>query len=270
MAPAAASSPRLLPEGTIARLIAIAREAGAAAMAHFGDSRSTAKTDGSPVTQADTAAERVVEAGIAALGLGHPIVAEEASAAGGPPVIDAGRPFWLVDPLDGTRQFVAGVPEFTVNIALVADRRPALGSIVAPALGEAYWGGDGLGAWHDPGSGARAIAVRPPPSAGITLLASRSHRRPGDDADRLAGHVVAAHRRMGSSLKLCLIAAGEADLYIRHGRTMEWDTAAGHAILEAAGGRLRALDGGRFAYGKPGFVNPGFVADSGAVEVCPV
>lgn len=265
---AATTSPPL-PDGSVARLLAIAREAGAATMAHFGDARAAAKRDGSPVTEADTAAERVIEAGIAALGLGHPVVAEEASAAAGPPRIDTLHPFWLVDPLDGTRQFVAGVPEFTVNIALVVDRAPVLGIVVAPALGQAYWGGGDSGAWADRGDGPRRVAVRQPPAEGITLLASRSHRRPGDDMEQVAGHTVARHLRMGSSLKLCLIAAGEADLYIRHGRTMEWDTAAGHAILAAAGGRLRRLDGTPFSYGKPGFENTGFVADSGTVEACP-
>lgn len=230
------------------------------------------KSDASPVTAADQQAEAVIVAGLRALAPDIPIVAEEAMAAGSaPPLVPGGR-FWLVDPLDGTREFVARNGEFTVNIALIDRGQPVLGVVLAPALsstgGTLYSGVVGLGAWLEDSSGRRPIACRVAPEVGLTLLASRSH---GDEAALqaflarwLAGRRVAQRANAGSSLKLCLIAAGQADVYPRLGRTMEWDIAAGHAVLAAAGGQVcRVDDGAPLSYGKPGFENPHFVAVGG-------
>jgi 3'(2'), 5'-bisphosphate nucleotidase len=159
-----------------------------------------------------------------------------------------------------TREFVNRNGEFTVNIALVDHGRPVLGLVLAPAIGRLFVGGEGLGAWVEDAGGRRAIAARHPPAAGLTVVGSRWH---GDDAavDRyLAGRPVAARLAVGSSLKLCLVAEGAADVYPRFGRTMEWDIAAGDAVLRAAGGRVETMAGDPMAYGKPGFENPDFVA----------
>lgn len=227
------------------------------------------KADDSPVTLADQQAESVILAGLRALVPDIPIVAEEAAAAGDvPDLATAGGCFWLVDPLDGTKEFVQRNGEFTVNIALIERGVPVLGVVLAPALDEGrgrLWSGVvGQGAWVSDAQGRRAMACRAVPEVGLTVLGSRSH---GDAAALdayLAGRQVAEVKAAGSSLKLCLIAEGRADLYPRFGRTMEWDIAAGHAVLAAAGGRVCTLEGAPLAYGKPGFENPHFVADGSA------
>ena len=186
-------------------------------------------------------------------------------AAGKVPVI-ADR-FFLVDPLDGTREFVSRRDEFTVNVALVEAGQPVLGVVFAPARRELYWGDVRSGkAGHidaDPDgtmpSMGTAITARHPPAEGLTAVASRSHRTPETDA-LLAKYPVKDFRSIGSSLKFCLVAAGEADFYPRVGTTMEWDTAAGHAVLAAAGGSVTGLEGEPFTYGKPGFRNGNFIA----------
>jgi len=240
----------------------IVREAGAIVMAIYeGGFDVRAKADASPVTEADERAEAHIVPALRALAPHIPIVAEEMAARGEADAV--GDTFWLVDPLDGTKEFISRNGEFTVNIALVHQGRPVLGVVGAPALGRVFAGVVGQGAWVEDAQGRRAIRARTVPAEGMTVVASRSH---GDAAalDRfLAGRVVAQLANAGSSLKLCLIAAGEADLYPRLGRTMEWDIAAGHAVLAAAGGQVTQLDGSAFNYGKPGFENPHFVA-SGA------
>jgi 3'(2'), 5'-bisphosphate nucleotidase len=216
------------------------------------------KADASPVTEADELAEAFIVPALRALMPGVPVVAEEMAARGESDAV--GRSFWLVDPLDGTKEFINRNGEFTVNVALIHDGRPILGVVGAPALGRLYAGAQGHGAWMEDAQGRRAIAVRGVPAEGLTVVASRSH---GDAAalDRLLdGRVVHRLVNAGSSLKLCLVAAGEADLYPRQGRTMEWDIAAGHAVLQAAGGQVTRLDGASFDYGKPGFENPHFMA----------
>ena len=251
-------------------LSALAREAGAVIMAIYATDFSVrGKSDASPVTEADERAEAVILAGLRALTPDVPIVAEEEAAAGLAPVVADGGPFWLVDPLDGTREFVARNGEFTVNIALIEQGVPVLGVVLAPALGGPggclYAGIVGQGAWVEDADGRRQIHCRTEPTEGLTVLASRSH---GDAtaleaflARHLAGRRVAQMGNAGSSLKLCLLAAGQADLYPRLGRTMEWDIAAGHAVLAAAGGSVcRADDGAPLRYGKPGFENPHFFA----------
>jgi 3'(2'), 5'-bisphosphate nucleotidase len=237
----------------------IARAAGAVIMAVYAtDFAVRGKDDQSPVTAADESAERLIVPALQALAPQIPVVAEEAVAAGEMP--EVGRSFWLVDPLDGTKEFISRNGEFTVNIALVVDGAPVLGVVYAPALDRLFIGRVGAGAWLEDAAGRRRIAVRAVPEAGLTVVASRSH---GDAAaldSFLAGRKLASLVNAGSSLKLCLVAAGEADLYPRLGRTMEWDIAAGHAVLAAAGGSVTDLAGAALRYGKPGFDNPHFVA----------
>lgn len=224
----------------------------------------SAKSDASPVTIADERAEAVILAGLATLTPDLPIVAEESVAAGRIPAVDAARgAFWLVDPLDGTREFVSRNGEFTVNIALIEMGEPALGVVLAPALDSLYWGAKGLGAFKEHHGRRHAIGCRNAPAEGLAVVESRSH---GDGAaldawlQQLA-RPIASRVKAGSSLKLCVLAEGGADLYPRLGRTMEWDIAAGHAVLAAAGGRVTRLDDRQtLRYGKSGFENPGFVA----------
>ncbi|WP_157265365.1 3'(2'),5'-bisphosphate nucleotidase CysQ [Azohydromonas aeria] len=242
----------------LARLV---RDAGALIMDIYAtDFAVRGKEDASPVTEADEKAEALLLKGLARLFPGIPVVAEEAVAAGGVPEA-AEDQFWLVDPLDGTKEFISRNGEFTVNVALVRLGQPVLGVVYAPALETLYAGAQGLGAWAERGGQRQPIQVRTVPQAGLTVVGSRSH----GDADAmnafLAGRTVAEFRGAGSSLKLCLVAAGEADLYPRLGRTMEWDIAAGHAVLAAAGGSVSRVDSGApLTYGKPGFENPHFVA----------
>ncbi|KAA3652570.1 MAG: 3'(2'),5'-bisphosphate nucleotidase [Proteobacteria bacterium] len=241
------------------RLLPIVRDAGEVIMSIYRTDFSVrGKADQSPVTEADERAEALILPALAALLPGTPIVAEEAVAAGKVPSV--AERFWLVDPLDGTKEFISRNGEFTVNIALVENDQPTLGVVLAPALGRLFAGTVGHGAFVEDADCRRPIAVRTVPEAGLTVVASRSH---GDAAALdafLAGRKVAELRGAGSSLKICLIAAGEADLYPRLGRTMEWDIAAGHAVLAAAGGQLTEIDGAPLRYGKPDFANPHFVA----------
>ena len=243
----------------IEAVVRIVREAGDIVMAVYeGHIDVRSKADASPVTEADERAEAHIVPALRELAPGIPVVAEEMAARGQADAI--GRCFWLVDPLDGTREFINRNGEFTVNVALVQDGRPVLGVVGAPAQGRLYAGAVGQGAWVEDAAGRRPATVRPVPAEGLSVVASRSH---GDAAalDRfLAGRSVAHLVNAGSSLKLCLLAAGEADLYPRLGRTMEWDIAAGHAVLAAAGGTVLTLDGEPLGYGKPGFENPHFAA----------
>jgi 3'(2'), 5'-bisphosphate nucleotidase len=246
---------RLLPE-----IVALADRAGAVILEHYqGDVVVRAKADASPVTAADEAAEAVIVARLAELTPATPVIAEESVASGHVPEVDAGA-FWLVDPLDGTKEFVNRKGEFTVNIALIEGREPILGVVLAPALRQAWWGARGKGASaRDVEGHIRKIAARKAPSGGLVAIASRSHRDAETQAflDR-AG--ITECISAGSSLKFCLIAEGRADVYPRFGPTMEWDTAAGHAVLRAAGGRVVTSDGQPLRYTKPSFRNPGFIA----------
>jgi 3'(2'), 5'-bisphosphate nucleotidase len=243
----------------LAGLEAIARDAAEVVMQVYGTDFAVAgKDDRSPVTEADVRAEAVILRGLAGLTPGVPVVAEEAVAAGQVP--QTGTRFWLVDPLDGTKEFVSRNGEFTVNVALVEHGVPVLGVVLAPALDRLYSGVVGVGAWLQEAGGRRAVATRAVPPEGLTVVASRSH---GDAAALqafLSGRRVASQTNAGSSLKLCLVAAGQADVYPRLGRTMEWDIAAGHAVLSAAGGVVLDLGGAPLRYGKPGFENPHFAA----------
>jgi 3'(2'), 5'-bisphosphate nucleotidase len=168
-------------------------------------------------------------------------------------------PQGLVDPLDGTREFINRNGEFTVNIALIENGSPVMGVVHLPALNETYWS-DGEQAWRQDADGpATAIACRVAADDGLVVVASRSHRDERTDT-YLANFQVKELISAGSSLKLCRLAEGSADLYPRLGRTMEWDIAAGHAVLAAAGGSVCTLDGKPLGYGKPGLDNPDFVA----------
>lgn len=218
------------------------------------------KSDASPVTEADERAEAAIVPALQALAPDLPIVAEEAVAAGRVPDVSGGL-FWLVDPLDGTKEFVSRNGEFTVNIALVHLGAPVLGVVLAPALGTLWAGVAGQGAFVEDADGRRVPArCRAVPTEGLTVTASRSHGDASALDAFLAGLQVARLVNAGSSLKLCRIAEGAADLYPRLGRTMEWDIAAGHAVLAAAGGGVHTLQGEPLHYGKPGFENPHFYA----------
>jgi 3'(2'), 5'-bisphosphate nucleotidase len=240
-------------------IVALAERAGALILEHYRDDVAVrAKADASPVTVADEAAEALILEGLAELTPQIPVVAEETVAAGHVPELGDGR-FWLVDPLDGTKEFLSRNGEFTVNIALVEGQEPVLGVVFAPALGKVWWGARGAGALLRDAAGARPIAARSRPESGIVAVASRSHSDPQTEAflDRMG---VAERISAGSSLKFCLVAEGRADVYPRFGPTMEWDTAAGHAVLAAAGGQVTTRDGAPFTYRKPGFRNPEFIA----------
>lgn len=216
------------------------------------------KADASPVTEADERAERLITPALQALLPGVPVVAEEAVSRGEVPAL--GPRFWLVDPLDGTREFVSRNGEFTVNIALIEHGEPVLGVVLQPVGDVMVAGVSEEGAWREQGGVRQPIRCRPAPASGLVVAGSRSH---GDEAALqafLGGRLVAGRITAGSSLKFGLLASAQADLYPRLGRTMEWDTAAGHAVLRAAGGDVLTLQGQPLRYGKPGFENPHFVA----------
>jgi 3'(2'), 5'-bisphosphate nucleotidase len=242
-------------------LAALADEAGAAIMPHFRtDVAVERKADTSPVTAADREADQVILAGLARLTPGIPVVTEEEVAEGRVPDISGGR-FWLVDPLDGTKEFIAGSDEFTVNIALIEGGRPVMGVVGAPALGVLYAAaGPGTATKRATGGTPVAIRARPAPEDGLVVLSSRSHASKPELEKYLASLAVKECVVAGSSLKFCWIAEGRGDLYPRFGTTSEWDTAAGHAVLAAAGGSVTTLDGAPLGYGKPSFRNPHFIA----------
>ena len=263
-------------KGLAEALLAAVREAGAVEMRHYraGVAVET-KSDQSPVTLADQEAEVILVAAIKRAAPGIPIIAEEAVAAGELP--EVGSRFFLVDPLDGTREFINKRDEFTVNIALVEHGVPCFGIVFVPALGDFYVTlGAGRSACARIAEGAeigslaeaglRDIRVRTPDLRALTAVASRSHLTPETET-YLAQFTIAARRDAGSSLKFCLIARGEADLYPRLGPTMAWDTAAGHAVLLAAGGLVTDLGGTPLTYAtrpesspKDRLRNPHFVA----------
>jgi len=265
---------------TIPSLVAVmtdlALAAGREIMAvyHRGDVAADTKADDSPVTEADLAADRVIGQGLARSFPRIPVVTEEAADSH---KLTGSDRFFLVDPLDGTKEFIRRRADFTVNIALIEDGVPVAGVVYAPAKDRLFRTRDGsdMGVWAEEivvekfaATGpARRLAPHDPDNAALLVVASKSHRDAETDAF-IAGLPVAETKSAGSSLKFCLLAAGEADLYPRFGRTMEWDTAAGDAVLRAVGGQV--LEAGArtpLTYGKAGWENPHFLAMVPGVEI---
>lgn len=263
MTPAALFGP-FTPKGLEEALLPAVLEAGAAALAIYNsDFAVERKADSSPVTEADRKAEAILSAALGKIRPRLPIIAEEAVSAGEIPDVSRVPAFWLVDPVDGTKEFVGRTGEWTLNIGLAVKGRAIFGIIFAPVTGELYVGALGYGAWRQIGAGPRVnISARRPPREGLSVIVSRRH---GDDekvTSLLSGKLINEQVISGSSLKFCRIAEGRADVYPRFGPTSEWDTCAGHAILEAAGGSVVQADTDRrLAYAKrKDFLNPPFVA----------
>lgn len=249
------------------QLLPIARQAGGAIMAvyHSGQSGAREKADHSPVTEADLAAHVVLAKALGSLLPAYPVVSEEDENS----LVHrhgAGS-FWLIDPLDGTKEFLARNGEFTVNIALIEQGRSVLGVVYAPAIDCMYWGGAGLGAFRMTATETQAIKVAQAETNGVCrVVASKSHLNPETQAfiDRMGpADLVQA----GSSLKFCRVAEGAADIYPRLAPTCEWDTAAAQAVLEGAGGFVLDLNGDPLRYGKPDVLNPSFIASRSAALI---
>lgn len=250
-------------------LLSVALAAARVQMAHFAAGVvATTKADNTPVTVADRDSEAIILDGLARIEPGVAVVSEEAVAGGNIPAI--GHTFFLVDPLDGTKAFVRRGPQFTINIALIEDGSPVFGLLYAPAVPDFYVTTGAQEAWAarlPPASEVANLAAcrlerlhtRTPDPNALVALVSQSHSDP-TTSRLLDRYRVGERRALSSSLKFGLIARGEADVYPRTGRTSEWDTAAGHAVLAAAGGTVTTFDGEPLPYGKPGFRNPGFVA----------
>ncbi|PZO80308.1 MAG: 3'(2'),5'-bisphosphate nucleotidase [Micavibrio aeruginosavorus] len=246
----------------------IAFETGELALDYFEEGAAFSpeyKADGSPVTEADRKCEIFIEEALASMMPDVPFVGEEAVSSGRIADVEGSEYFWLVDPLDGTRDFIVGSPDFTVNIALIKNGAPVLGVIYAPAHGEMYAAhGEGTAVrWLQETDNEKSIRVRKPQRSGLTVVSSKN--RGIEEINRyLEEHKVSKIIRRASSLKICAIASGKADLYPGLSQTCEWDTAAGQAILEAAGGEIVTLDGKPLVYGRgrKDFVNPAFVARS--------
>ncbi len=253
-------------ESLIDDIIAISRRAGAAInRIYHQDFEVVQKDDASPLTQADLASHCLIRDALLALTPGIPFLSEESAALDYASRADWSE-YWLVDPLDGTKEFIKRNGEFTVNIALVRDHEPVLGVVHVPVSGRTYWGMTGAGAMRvDQYGHAQAISVRRPCPEPVVVVGSRSHANP-----RLEQHLAALGSyelvSMGSSLKFCLVAEGKADFYPRLGPTSEWDTAAAHAVVTAAGGQVVTLDGQALRYNcKASLLNPEFlvIADPG-------
>jgi 3'(2'), 5'-bisphosphate nucleotidase len=235
-------------------------EGGKIAMRHHGRAGEvSSKADMSPLTQADLEVDALLCAGLEQAFPHIPVVTEERAATHAAGF--AGRRFFLVDPIDGTKEFVAERGEFTINIGLIDDGVPVAGAVYAPAVDRLFAGAAGIGAFEASLANPvrRPIVCARPDNDALVVVASRSHSTPDTDAF-IAANKVGKLTNAGSSLKFCLLAAGEADLYPRFGPTMEWDTAAGHAVLSAAGGFVEEISGAPLNYGKQDYRNPNFVA----------
>jgi 3'(2'), 5'-bisphosphate nucleotidase len=250
----------------------LALKAGAEIMIHYAGTELEvrSKDDSSPVTAADEAADALISAGLRAAFPDLALVTEEQASSHRA----QGDTFLIVDPLDGTKEFIQGRGDFTVNIALVENGIPTRGVVYAPARQRLFrTGPDGASLEETapigdlPGATTRPIRVGAPDNRALRVVASKSHRDQATD-DYIARYSVADFLSAGSSMKFCLVATGEADLYPRLGRTMEWDTAAGHAVLAGAGGSVRRFDDGQpLLYGKPGYANPFFIAHAPGVTL---
>jgi len=250
-------------EHLLEQIRSIARTAGEAILEVYeSDFDVETKGDRSPLTEADRVSHRIITERLAALRPALPVLSEEAAEEEHRDRFDWPR-YWLVDPLDGTKEFIKRNGEFTVNIALVDGHVPVLGAVLAPALGREYFGGTAAGgAWRaDRGGAGRPIRVAPAGAEPLRVVGSRSHANVGaleKYLEALGPHVL---KPMGSSLKICLVAEGEADVYPRFGPTSEWDTAAAHAVLKGAGGCIIDLDGRPLRYNlKESLLNPQFLA----------
>lgn len=247
----------------------VAIEAGEITLRHFdetGYDLADSKADGSPVTLADQEAETFITQKLKEITPDVMVIGEEAAAEGYRPDLSDQEYFWLVDPLDGTKEFISGSGDYTVNIALIHHKQPVLGVVYAPVHGELYAAsGDGTAIkWMDDTDTQKPISVRAAPEEGLIVVSSKSHGA-GDKLDQFLSHYkIRKQIKRGSSLKICSVAAGKADMYPRFGLTCEWDTAAAHAILRASGGKMTDIHGVELTYGgvDPKFLNPEFIAYS--------
>ncbi|MGA2540014.1 MAG: 3'(2'),5'-bisphosphate nucleotidase CysQ [Verrucomicrobiota bacterium] len=246
-------------DSLLAQCRGLALEAGAAIMGFYRrDAAVTLKSDSSPLTGADSASHDFLVRHLPGLIAGVPVISEESPESRRRAGEGQGR-FWLVDPLDGTKEFVKGTGEFTVNIALIEGGRPVLGVVHAPALDLTYFAARNGGAWRQQSAQAPVpIATRRADFSGLTVVASKDHAGPMVAA-LLSRLPRPALQSMGSSLKFCLVAEGRADIYLRDLPTMEWDTAAAQCVVETAGGAVCSLDGRPLRYGKPGLGNPAII-----------
>lgn len=260
------NSPGMTPAEMLPQVNEIARRAGEAIMTVYADLNPAVeyKKDDSPLTQADLASHRIICERLEALFPDIPILSEE-SAEISYEVRRNWQTFWLVDPLDGTKEFLKRNGEFTVNIALMVSGAAVLGVVYAPATGVAYFAAEGAGASRSKKGIVAPIHVVPVPSTSPRVAVSRWHGAGMDqiriDLEKIGVDAAKCEfMPMGSSLKFCLVADGSADLYLRNGPTMEWDTAAAQCVLEVAGGSVSDLEGNRLAYNKPVLLNPSFLA----------
>jgi 3'(2'), 5'-bisphosphate nucleotidase len=250
------------PGGLLPPVIALARQAGQAIMQIYAEVNPSVeyKRDDSPLTQADLASHRIIVEGLTRLAPDWPVLSEESSEIPFEQRSHWTR-FWLVDPLDGTKEFLRRNGEFTVNIALMENGAPVLGVVCAPAIGKLYYAAAGAGAWKQDGESVSLIRIAAFGDRPVRVVMSRSHSSGEENLERLIpGAQNCEFLSMGSSLKFCLVAEGSADLYPRSGPTMEWDTAAAQCVVEQAGGSVTDLDGNSMKYNKPVLLNPGFVA----------
>jgi 3'(2'), 5'-bisphosphate nucleotidase len=252
---------RNLPELAEALMPTVARASLAIMRIYDGGFTVQHKDDNSPLTLADLESQRIILESLSLLTPDIPVLSEESAQASWDQR-KSWKELWVVDPLDGTREFVKRNGEFTVNIALVVDHQPLLGIVAAPAQGLLYWGAAGVGAFSRHRDAVQHSIHVSPPQNPIRVVGSRSHASPETAAylARLEPHVMSG---IGSSLKFCLVAEGKAELYARFGPTSEWDTAAGQALLEAAGGHVTRLDGHRLRYNcRESLINGDFLAFS--------
>jgi 3'(2'), 5'-bisphosphate nucleotidase len=211
------------------------------------------KSDGSPVTEADLLANKIITEGLSKAFPGSSVLSEEES-------VQSAKSSWFVDPIDGTKEFASGGDDFTINVGLVSSGMPVYGVVGVPAIGTMYGGGPNLGAWKTQDGTYQTIISRKSDGERVRCAVSRSHTN-AETSDWLSQFSNHELIKKGSSLKICLVASGEADIYPRIGRTMEWDTAASHAVLLGAGGDIVDIDTGEpLTYGKEGLHNPSFVA----------
>lgn len=252
----------------LSEVVGLARMAGSSVMDVYSRPFSVKyKEDSSPLTEADSSSHRVIADGLPAIAPGVPVISEEGE---GVP-FEARRGFerfWLVDPLDGTKEFIRRNGEFTVNIALIEDGAPVMGVVYAPACGLLYYAEKGGGAFREKAGGPPERIRSGLPGAGVRAVVSRSHPDAHVEAF-LRGYDVSSRVEAGSSLKFCIVAEGRADLYPRFGETWEWDTAAGHAVAAEAGAAVTLPDGSPLLYNKESLKNPGFIVASAGLRVKP-